>query len=277
MTRIITRAEWGARQAKTTPRTIATPTPELWLHHAAGAVLPGDDTVSDQDLNRIRAIQKYHMDTRGWNDIAYSFLSDPDGNIFEGRGPGISGAHTKGHNSISHGICVMGNYNTQPVDSDLIPRLADFVRFGHGQGWWPNQLTGGHKDVGSTSCPGHNLYPLISEINRQTLEDEMTPEQLQEGLAEFFEEITQTKRDGVVRKHLVRISDSVWTAEVGRGDQREFLSSVLVQSRNYSKADFLNGDAEIPRAELVAAIADAIEEANLTESMLDELAARLTA
>jgi hypothetical protein len=163
--RIISRSEWGARPPKHAPVTIALPTPELWLHHAAGAVIPGDDIVSPADLERVDGIQDYHMDTKGWNDIAYSYLLDPDGNIFEGRGFGVRGAHTANHNRTGHGICVIGNYDLQAVDSDLVPKLAAFVKHGHEQGWWPAGFTGGHRDVGDTSCPGRNLYPKLADIN----------------------------------------------------------------------------------------------------------------
>ena len=187
--KIISRQEWGARAPKSTPIKISIPTKELWLHHAAGAVLPGDDTVSDADLRRIRSIQKYHMDVRGWNDIAYSFLMDPDGNIFEGRGVGISGAHTAGHNSISHALCVMGNYETQPVDSDLIPRLAEFALHGFQQNWWPLGFTGGHRDASgaNTSCPGKNLYAQLGEINKQIKEgNDMAFSQHEESVLKQF-------------------------------------------------------------------------------------------
>ena len=172
--RIITRAEWGARPPKYRYN-LSTPTPRLWLHHAAGAILPGDDSVSDADLRRIRSIQNYHMDKRGWSDIAYNFLVDPDGNIFEGRGADIKGGHTYGENSVSHGICVMGNYDNQLVDSDLPDRLVEFVRFGYQQSWWPLGFTGGHKDApeAETSCPGRYLYRLLPEINNTIKEDDM--------------------------------------------------------------------------------------------------------
>ena len=147
-------------------------------------------------------------------------------------------------------------------------------------GWDPRYRLIGHREWTRRKIdPRWNGFTNpMSDIRTDTLkqlEDDMTPEQLRDGLAEFFEEITQTKSDGSVRKHLVRISDSVWAAEVGRGDAKEFLSTVLVQARNYSKADFLNGDADITKDELVAAMADAIEEANIVEAMADELARRL--
>jgi len=163
---IITREQWGARPPRHR-NSITTPTSELWLHHAAGGVVVGDDHVSDADLKRIRAIQNYHMDVRGWSDIAYSFLMDPDGNVFEGRGTGVAGGHTRGHNTVSHAICIMGNYEEQAVDEDLLPRLAALVRHGASEGWWPSKITGGHRDASGaqTSCPGRALHAQISTIH----------------------------------------------------------------------------------------------------------------
>ena len=178
--RIISREAWGARPPKRRYM-IATPTRELWLHHSAGGILPGDNSVSDADLRRIKSIQNYHMDNRGWSDIAYSFLLDPDGNVFEGRGAGVAGGHTRGHNTHSHAICVMGNYNNQSVDDDLLPRIAEFVVYGYQRNWWPQDFTGGHRDASgsATSCPGVNLYAeldtiseLIKEVTILTSEQE---------------------------------------------------------------------------------------------------------
>ncbi len=249
---IVGRADWGARPPKTTPQQITTPTPELWLHHTAS---------SDGEASTVRAIQRYHQDVRKWNDIAYSYLISGSGTVYEGVGAGILGTHTKGHNSISHAICVLGNYNlTNPTEASLTS-VVGLLQHGHEQGWWPDHLTGGHRDVGSTSCPGNNLYPLIPEINARA-EDTMTPEQLQEGLTEFFSTSPLP-------------ASATWGAFFGKGDSRETAGSVLVQARNYSKADFLNGDAEISPTELAVAIADAIEEAGIADEMADELAARL--
>ena len=154
---IVSRAAWGARPPKNPPRQIVTPSSELWLHHTAS---------SDGGASRVRAIQRYHQDVKGWNDIAYSYLISGSGRVYEGRGPGVRGAHTAGHNGVSHAICVLGNYNlAQPKPASILAAVQ-LLKHGHGEGWWPDQFTGGHRDVGLTSCPGHNLYPLIPEINR---------------------------------------------------------------------------------------------------------------
>lgn len=170
---IITRAEWGARPPKSTPVKIHTPTPELWLHHTASSGSGG--------AARVKQIQDFHMDVRRWNDIAYSFLVDLSGDVYEGRGAGIRGGHTRNHNSISHAICVLGHYDMYNPTDAALTAVADLVRHGASEGWWPNQLTGGHRDASgaSTSCPGKNLHKKIPGINKAALEDELTPEQSQ--------------------------------------------------------------------------------------------------
>ena len=164
---IISRAGWGARP----PRRrigINVPTPELWLHHSAGSEF-GDSGV--------RRIQNFHMDNRRWSDIAYSFVVDRFSlEVYEGRGAGIEGGHTFGHNTVSHGICVMGDFEAAAPSTGLIQRLAQLVRFGHGQGWWPSQFTGGHRDVRATSCPGRNLYSRLGEINRLAIDEDVEDE-----------------------------------------------------------------------------------------------------
>ena len=160
---MVTRSGWFAALPKFPPNSILLPSPELWLHHSASS---GSDEIT------VKAIQAFHQASppagRGWNDIAYSFLVDndaPDIDIFEGRGPGISGAHTGGHNTISHAICLIGNYDTSTPTAAALERIAHLVAYGYDQGWWPLGFTGGHRDVGSTSCPGGKLYALIDSIN----------------------------------------------------------------------------------------------------------------
>lgn len=175
MTAITTREGWGARPPKSTVA-LTMPTKALYLHHAAGGVLPGDNRLSNEDLRRIRSIQNYHMDVRGWADIAYHYLVDPDGNILEGRGAGVKGGATLGQNSVSHAICVMGNYEIQHPEPPLLEALTRLVVYGHASGWWPLGFTGGHRDApgASTSCPGRYLYAQLPALNKKIREVNMS-------------------------------------------------------------------------------------------------------
>lgn len=161
--RIIRRAEWRARAPKRRLE-IPTPTPELWLHHSV--------TGASGDLAAIvRQIQAYHMDSKGWSDIAYSFLVGPDGSIYEGRGAGVAGGHTEGHNKISHAICAIGNYDSLWPPTAMLDAIAWLVAHGHAQGWWPAQITGGHRQASgaSTACPGRHLMTALPDINAKAL------------------------------------------------------------------------------------------------------------
>lgn len=163
--RIISREEWGARPPRYVHQ-ISTPTDELWLHHTAGALDENGNGVWWDDM---RSIQDFHMDGRGWSDIAYSFLI-AGGLVWEGRGAGIAGGHTKDHNTISHAICVVGNYEfMQPTQRDL-EAIAWLMRHGRTKGWWGG-LTGDHSAASgaNTSCCGRNLRARIPDLRRMAV------------------------------------------------------------------------------------------------------------
>ena len=52
-------------------------------------------------------IRDWHM-KKGWSDIGYHYVIDIEGCIEAGRPIDKSGAHTKGHNHDSIGICYIG-------------------------------------------------------------------------------------------------------------------------------------------------------------------------
>lgn len=237
MADFVTRAEWKARPpTSTTP--ISLPAPKLYLHHAAGAVVPGDDSVTDADLQRIKNIQNYHMDTQGWTDIAYNYLLDPDGYWFEGRTHKFKGGATAGENSVSLAICVMGNYETQKPTSRLISSIAELVRYGHGQGWWPDQITGGHRDApnASTSCPGRYLYAEIPTINALALAGEDMPLS-QADLDAIWQYPVPDEDDGVGTRGAVHALRQTWKYSKAAGAPT--LPAVDIQAIAVAVADEL--------------------------------------
>jgi len=158
---ILDRAVWKAR-APERRHPAKMPTPKLWLHHSAGAQ---DKSSNDVWADDVLSIQSFHMDIRGWSDIAYSFLADESGQVWEGRGAGVAGGHTLGHNTISHGLCAIGNYEIAHPSLALLESLAQLVAHGRLAGWWATNITGPHKAVSATQCCGKNLIAKIPEIN----------------------------------------------------------------------------------------------------------------
>src|SRR3990172_3570528 len=86
---ICNRACWSARSP--TSYTYMSSLTRAVIHHTAAS---GDYNTTSLSTSppplppsaaKVRAIQNYHMDTNGWSDIGYNFLTDKLGNNFEGR------------------------------------------------------------------------------------------------------------------------------------------------------------------------------------------------
>jgi uncharacterized protein with LGFP repeats len=159
------------------------------VHHTDS---PNTDSAAD-GYARVRSIQLYHMGTLHYCDIAYNFLIDRWGQIYEGRAGGIDqpviAAHAGGFNTGSVGIALMGTFdNAQPTPAQynalvslLQWRLSvgrvnaaagvavtaasfDGARYPGGtQVWFPNAIVG-HRDVDLTDCPGNAFYARLAQL-----------------------------------------------------------------------------------------------------------------
>jgi len=66
---------------------------------------------------KMETIKSWHIKGNGWSDIGYHFIIELDGSVKEGRPIHRSGAHTKGHNANSIGVCYVGG-----IDKDKKPK-----------------------------------------------------------------------------------------------------------------------------------------------------------
>ncbi|MBY0598689.1 peptidoglycan recognition protein family protein [Bacillus bingmayongensis] len=71
---------------------------KLIIHHTA------------EDGWDVHKTHEFHQKVRGWSGIGYNYFIEEDGTVFEGRGLYI-GAHAKGYNSETIGICMTGNFD----------------------------------------------------------------------------------------------------------------------------------------------------------------------
>jgi hypothetical protein len=103
----------------------------------------------------------------GYVDIEYTYMVDVDGLVYVCRGPGKDSAATMDHNSVSHAICVMGNFENDPATDLIVQTVGNLVAWMHAQGYNQyNKVTGPHSDVYPTACCGRNLKARIGDINR---------------------------------------------------------------------------------------------------------------
>ncbi len=99
---IVTRAAWGARRTRCSSSDSSRY--RMAVHYTV--------TPTDNPERRVRSIQAYHQDSRGWCDVGYHFLVATDGTVYEGRPLHLRGAHVGGHNSGNIGIAFIGCFNS---------------------------------------------------------------------------------------------------------------------------------------------------------------------
>lgn len=99
-------------------------------------------------------VRRWHIE-RGFDDIGYHYLIDRQGNIHVGRELSLPGAHCKGHNQHSVGICYVGGLKDGlPADTrsfpqkeslnNLIAKLCET---------YPITKISGHNQYSNKSCP----------------------------------------------------------------------------------------------------------------------------
>ncbi len=164
---IIPREHWGARHPKSVrPMTGFT---SGWFIHWLGE--PAAAGLTDTQV--LRNTQRYHMDTKAWADIAYSFAVGREypQRAYELRGWGIQGGHTEGHNSQSMAIVFLLGQGERPTEAMLTTArgiITEGVRRGYSA-----DLVRPHNAVRSTACPGPDLTAWVN-AGRFTTERETT-------------------------------------------------------------------------------------------------------
>lgn len=113
---------------------------------------------------RVRLIQMFHMESRGWNDIGYNFLVGGDGSAYYGRGWDQEGAHTLGYNKYAIGIAFIGTFNTKPPPRQQIEACQKLIKRGVALGKIAKDYKlFGHRQLSSTLSPGDKLFELLKE------------------------------------------------------------------------------------------------------------------
>jgi len=155
--RIVSRAEWGARNPTSTTA-ISRPVPRYFVHHTEGSSC----TTQAACVSIVKGIQNYHMDSNGWADIGYNFLVGEDGNAYEGRGWDRVGAHSPNYNSVAYGVSVIGSYTSRNPNAAALSVTQQMISCGISLGKLSSSYSlHGHRDGTCTSCPGDTLYATI--------------------------------------------------------------------------------------------------------------------
>ena len=112
-------------------------------------------------IDRLELIRRSHVDTRGWADIGYHYIVDPEGRVWEGRPVTLQGAHVKRHNLHNLGILVLGNFEVQRPTIAASTSLEQFLVEQMHRFRVPVSRVHTHLELAATACPGRNLQRIM--------------------------------------------------------------------------------------------------------------------
>ena len=115
----------------------------------------------------VAEIRKWHL-ARGFNDIGYHFYIDLYGEIHKGRDISKIGAHCKGHNRNSIGICYCGGVEADgktPKDTrNTEQKNALLCVLRTLKAMYPNAIIHSHNDFANKACPSFNATKEYENI-----------------------------------------------------------------------------------------------------------------
>lgn len=156
---VISRTGWGARE----PRDPLTANPigsgsVCFLHHSEFPTLPKSAS-RQTEQQRLRDIEAVHMDERGWDAIAYSYIVFPSGRVYTGRGFSHVPAAQAGMNTGHGAVCFDGQFDRDRTTWSARRAAIRLIR-----DRWHGNRVGYHGQVNDTDCPGKNLIAAWPRI-----------------------------------------------------------------------------------------------------------------
>ena len=110
----------------------------------------------------VAQIRDWHVRGNGWSDIGYHFVIDRYGVVHKGRPVEKVGAHTKGQNARSIGICLIGGMDAEnkrpkdtrtPAQRVALVNLVKELKATYGE----NVTVHGHNEFAAKACPSFNV------------------------------------------------------------------------------------------------------------------------
>lgn len=109
----------------------------------------------------VAKIREWHVQERRWSDVGYHYVIKRDGTIQLGRPLERPGAHAKGYNKNSVGICLVGGLNAKgkAVDNYTAAQMASLYLVVAGlKRNFPGAKVCGHNDLTkSKTCPNFDV------------------------------------------------------------------------------------------------------------------------
>jgi len=130
-------------------------------------IIHASDTYINMDIG-VDEIRKWHVEERKWTDVGYHYIIRRNGNIEKGREDIVPGAHARGHNDDSLGICMVGgkSKDNKPEVNFTAAQWAALADLCGNLRWKHNLEIIGHCDVSKKTCPNFNVKAWAEELER---------------------------------------------------------------------------------------------------------------
>jgi len=102
-------------------------------------------------------IHKWHL-ARNWSGIGYHYVIKVNGTPEKGRPEFWQGAHAKGHNKDSIGICLIG---TDKFSLEQWVTLKFYIKYLLKK--YPDVKVIGHNEVSNKTCPGFDVQEWMKD------------------------------------------------------------------------------------------------------------------
>lgn len=114
------------------------------------------DTSNELDIT-VEEIRSWHLE-RGWKDIGYHYVIYRDGTIHLGRPVSEIGAHCRGHNRGSIGVCLIGKDEFTPEQFKSLKNLWRGLK-----NIFHDLRIKGHRDFTDLkTCPNFEVKDIIT-------------------------------------------------------------------------------------------------------------------
>jgi N-acetylmuramoyl-L-alanine amidase len=165
---VIPRADWTSKGPNLMQIRVMGGVNKLTVHHTAGEMETDGWKRTALELERIREFHSgVKVTDRGWADIAYHFVVDRAGRVWQARPLAYQGAHVKGHNENNLGIVLLGNFEVQSPTAAQLVSLGGFIGFVRKLYAIPLKEVHTHGELGMTSCPGKKLQAFMNRARKE--------------------------------------------------------------------------------------------------------------
>ena len=121
-------------------------------------------TKPSQDIGAFQ-IDEWHK-KQGWSGIGYHFVIRRNGEIEKGRDIAVTGAHCKGQNKHSIGICLVGGIdeNGKSQNNFTAEQFAGLRRLvSELKQQYPNATLHGHNEFAAKDCPCFDVREFFAD------------------------------------------------------------------------------------------------------------------